>query len=344
MNTEQKIIVEAGADLPAGFGVIPEGVSMDVITDENIPTPLISVDDQIKTPALFLLLAPSQTGKTTALKNILYLLRPRFKFMIIYSMNDRLESWHRVQTNDDLRFQSFGGGEYVDNLLKLLEVMREKLVNEYREKGIDESDMPVYSKHPVGEFALILDDQASGEHFHTSKVLDRIATTGRHLGMSTFVTSQKPTLISNTMRMNAQYVFMFRPTRSEFTMFRQDFSGGVYDNRKFLELINRYTINHSILIFNRFGVVNADISSTFLYWRPREISVQEWDELNDYLEIYQDSWLNNFYGVENIENIDQEIWSPNIEDLEQIEDNADDSLPLEVSQNSIPFVDNCIVM
>lgn len=197
-----------------------------------------------------------------------------------------------------MRFQHFGDGAFVDSLLRELENERTKIVETYERKGITEDNIPYFAKFPMGEFALILDDQASGQKFHTSQVLENIATTGRHLGMSTFVTTQKPTLISNTLRMNAQYVFMFRPGRSEYEMYRRDFSGPVFDNTVFLELVMRLTTKHTILIFNRFGNVEGTISSTFLYWLPRLIEPSEWDELRKGIELYQDDFLFDYYQMD----------------------------------------------
>ncbi len=321
------VTIHNGDLLAPGLGTIPPSTRVNLVIDPNTPTPLISVTGQIRTPSIILFNAHTNAGKTVAAQCLIYHLLPRFHLVLVYSQNDDSERWHLIQPNPKLRFKSIGDGKELEKFLEKIRVARDEMFDRYTEAGIDTDSFEGFLRYPFGQILIVLDDQAAEQHFHTAHAITTLATRGRHLGITTLVTSQKPTLIMNTLRMNAQYVFFTNPDKPASQMLYKDYGSASLDTvKEFRDLASRFSTNRQMLIYNRFGSNASNrLSDTYMYWRAAPVSKEAWLDLRRSIDEHQRNWLTSFYektepkSLELMKEIDEQLAVERVEFGEELD-------------------------
>ena len=193
-------------------------------------------------PARILLNAPSGTGKTVALTNlVLDIYKGCFEKIYIFSPTIFIDdNWTVVKKYIDKEMDIKHTDEdpiYFDTFeekdLKNVIDTQEGIIKYMKEKDY---------KH-LYNICIIIDDWADNEKVvRKNKELIKLFTKGRHWYISTFITSQSYTQISPVVRKNATQLFIFRlRNQKDLDAILEELSG-LYD-KKTLDKIYRVATN-----------------------------------------------------------------------------------------------------
>ena len=193
-------------------------------------------------PARILLNAPSGTGKTVALTNlVLDIYKGCFEKIYIFSPTIFIDdNWTVVKKYIDKEMDIKHTDEdpiYFDTFeekdLKNVIDTQEGIIKYMKEKDY---------KH-LYNICIIIDDWADNEKVvRKNKELIKLFTKGRHWYISTFITSQSYTQISPVVRKNATQLFIFRlHNQKDLDAILEELSG-LYD-KKTLDKIYRVATN-----------------------------------------------------------------------------------------------------
>ncbi len=190
--------------------------------------PILSSSD-IRHGSAFCVIGRRGTGKTTAVVNLLYHLRDRFKMCIVFSDSDEAQgTWSRVCG------KPFVYKQWRDDIVQKL---------------ISYCSYLAMVNRPTS-CALILDDIMADTTFMTrSKILRKVLLEGRHYGIWMFLLSQYANKVPRDLRMNFDYYMFAREVSSKqqqslFEFFNQ----GLDKIKTFTILMDTYTRNRGILI------------------------------------------------------------------------------------------------
>lgn len=191
---------------------------------------MTSLTEFFQTPCLTLCVARSGSGKTTLLKYILYnLLRARkFDFGVVFSQTAPTGEWDILP--EHLVFEQWNP-EAIQRLIALQKAYLER--------------------HGRPRPVFVLLDDVLGEVNLQDQVFTRLATCGRHWGISVFLNVQKLTkVVPTVIRDNAKYIIVFqtenektlKPIYEEFASgfkptfaeFKQWFAANIHSYRAFV--------------------------------------------------------------------------------------------------------------
>ena len=206
-------------------------------------------------PARILLNAPSGTGKTVALTNlVLDIYKGCFEKIYIFSPTIFIDdNWTVVNKYIDKEMDIKHTDEdpiYFDTFeekdLKNVIDTQEGIIKYMKEKDY---------KH-LYNICIIIDDWADNEKVvRKNKELIKLFTKGRHWYISTFITSQSYTQISPVVRKNATQLFIFRlRNQTDLDAILEELSG-LYD-KKTLDKIYRVATN------DRHGFLYIDLTES----------------------------------------------------------------------------------
>ena len=189
-------------------------------------------------PARILLNAPSGTGKTVALTNLIMdIYKDCFEKIYIFSPTVFIDdTWTIVKKYIENEMDIKHSDEdpiYFDNFeerdLKNIIDTQEGIIKYMKEKEY---------KH-LYNICIIIDDWADNERVvRKNKELIKLFTKGKHWYISTFITSQSYTQISPVVRKNATQLFIFRLRNHKDLEAILDELSGLYD-KKTLDKIYR---------------------------------------------------------------------------------------------------------
>ena len=108
--------------------------------------------------------------------------------------------------------------EWVESLLKVL--------SDLNKNKKSQKDSPK-------NVLLILDDCCSNTRFRTSKIFERIFTTGRHCFLSTIITSQYITHISPSARTNCEYILVSNLNNNNVQILADEYTIGNCTRKEF---------------------------------------------------------------------------------------------------------------
>lgn len=148
-------------------------------------------DAMITEPALLLFFAKRNSGKTTAIKDILIRNRLRGNFTSVIAV---------CPTDFEKSYVTSSAADIV--LSEYREIIIERLLDNCKRY------IQTHGKKP--KIALVLDDCLEEVNWTSDKVIQSIATTGRHYGITLFIATQKPTSLPPIFRRNADYAIIFR--------------------------------------------------------------------------------------------------------------------------------------
>jgi len=194
-----------------------------------------------KLPTRSLILAPSNSGKTVLITNlILDIYRNCFSRIYIFSPSIKVDdAWKPVI-------------DYCTNVLKQEETRDEKFYFDSYEP--EEFDKIIKTQHKVVQFmkerkmkhlhqiAIFIDDMLDNVRLMRHSNLDVLFLRGRHLQISTFVSIQKYKGVSSVVRLNVSdlYVFKLR-NQADLDAFLEETSAIL--DKKQMEKIYRLAVN-----------------------------------------------------------------------------------------------------
>lgn len=193
-----------------------------------------------KLPTRSVLIAPSNSGKTVLLTNlILDIYRDCFEKIYIFSPSiDIDDGWQPVKEylrkhlKQDEKKEKTLFDEFDSDAFQNIITTQHKIVQLMKDKGM---------KH-IYQIAIFIDDMLDNQRFlrHTP-ALDRLFLRGRHDYISTFVSIQKYKGISNTIRLNINDLFVFKlRNQSDLEAFLDETSA-LLDKKTMLNLYHNAT-------------------------------------------------------------------------------------------------------
>ena len=164
-----------------------------------------------KLPSTGILLGPSKSGKTVALISmILEQYRGCFERVIIFSPSINVDDgWRPVK-------------KYIEEVMKVNTDREQVYFEEWDEPALrqiirQQRKITETSKQmklrSLFQILIVIDDFADNPHLHRKtgdSALDTLFVRGRHFQISTWVSTQKLRLVSNTVRVNAQFFCVWR--------------------------------------------------------------------------------------------------------------------------------------
>lgn len=193
-----------------------------------------------KLPTRAVLIAPSNSGKTVLLSNLIMdIYRDCFSKIYIFSPSiDIDDAWEPVKNylkhhlKQDEKKDKYLFDEFDSEAFQKIINTQHKIVQLMKEKQM---------KH-IYQIAIFIDDMLDNQRFlrHTP-ALDRLFLRGRHDYISTFISIQKYKGISNTIRLNINdlYVFKLR-NQSDLDSFLDETSA-LIDKKTMLQLYHEAT-------------------------------------------------------------------------------------------------------
>lgn len=138
-----------------------------------------------------------------------------------------------------------------NNLFDLLGLPKRQLFDKFDEKILDKI-IKAKRKKPEEQWAIIFDDVIGDTHFKNSELSRTICLNGRHMNISMFVTSQRSTLGSTSLRTNADACFFWRPrSGNEIDAIYRDSCINGISKKKFTKLLMDNTKDkHDFLMIN----------------------------------------------------------------------------------------------
>lgn len=147
----------------------------------------------------WLMVAPTRTGKTTLIINILESYQHVFDDIYIFSNTLKSDRNWREVLND----------EFVET--HCFDTYSEEKLKEICGKAIEEIDSKDFAKKKFKQILIIGDDIIDQlTNRHAPKFAEICFLRGRHVGISMLLTSQNYMLFPKTMRLNCEFITIFR--------------------------------------------------------------------------------------------------------------------------------------
>lgn len=195
-----------------------------------------------KLPIRSILLAPSSSGKTVLIQNmILDIYKDLFERVYIFSPSVHIDhTWYPVKA-------------YLDKKMKLNNDEPKLYYDEYDPESLEkiisthkkviEYQKSKKEKSKLFSILVVVDDFADDVQFsRSSKLLHALFTRGRHSQISTIVSTQKFTAIHPIIRVNASELYVFRLRNySDLQTFLDELGGVVGDKQTLLTMYKEAT-------------------------------------------------------------------------------------------------------
>lgn len=185
----------------------------------------------IKTPSLFLLIGSSMSGKSHALKWFILNLARRFNHGFVFS-----STVFNGQYNYLPKDVQFDKAMSLDFFNRLIEYQKE---------------------HQNKQCFLIIDDLVGSQNFY-DEIFQRLATTGRHYNITTFILAQGVKTLSPLLRSNAHYVCLFKLSniKAIHDAF-EEYSSGFNNRKDYQRYFESNTSNYQFIFIDRRNDNNA---------------------------------------------------------------------------------------
>ena len=211
-------------------------------------------------PTRMILLAPSGSGKTILLQNLLLdVYRGAFQRIYLFSPSVHLDhAWDPVKKyvektlGVDPEREPYAFDHYAAGALAAI-VQRQRKVAELQKR--QEGSKEIYG------VAIVVDDFADdARRMRQDRVLDSLFTRGRHAMISTFVSVQKYTAVNPVQRVNASANVVFRLRNNQDLQTWLDENSAVYDKQTLQRIYEHATRDpYSFLYVNMLARERRDL-------------------------------------------------------------------------------------
>ena len=226
----------------------------DLYADIQLPNLLEFNPDEIKLDATLVFVGKRRTGKSWAMRNIMYLLKDKFQAGMVISQTDELNKFWRQYVP-----QKYIHAKYDPMLLQTVFQRQKKILNDPAKT--DEE------KEKEAPFFILLDDVISDQRLKYDETLIECFVAGRHYKLFLLITTQYAKAITPVLRGNTDYCFMMKCLQQrQLEALWEDF-GSFLTKDAFAQILNAYTEDNEILVINTCPDTQVDPLSMMAWWK-----------------------------------------------------------------------------
>lgn len=244
---------QQGAQQYGKHATMPVLIS-DLYRDVQLPNLEKFNPEEIKLDATLVFVGKRRTGKSWAMRNIMYLLREKFQGGIVISQTDELNKFWQQYVPKKYIFN-----KYDPEILQAVFRRQKKILNDIN-KTDEEKDRDA-------PFFVLLDDVISDQRLKYDESLIECFVAGRHYRLFLLITTQYAKAITPVLRGNTDYCFMMKCLQQrQLEALWEDF-GSFLTKDAFAQMINAYTEDNEIMIVNTCPDTEVDPISMCSWWK-----------------------------------------------------------------------------
>lgn len=211
--------------------------------------------------AIVILQGKKASGKSTALRNLMWIKHPYIQNVTVFSETSELNSW----------FEDHMPLEYVHNHVNLEQI--KKYIEFYKQtfKGMSELEQIEMRKSGKMDHLYIFDDvTASAASWRSHPAIGALATQSRWLCTDVWVAAQNIIAgVPPSLREAADYTLIFRHSKPhERKQLFDHYSGGIPNLSVFNQLMDQLTEDYECMVINNNATSNK-LEDIVHYWKAK---------------------------------------------------------------------------
>lgn len=209
---------------------------------------------EIKLDGTIVAVGKRRTGKTWVFRNIMYLMKDKFKAGIVISQTDELNHFWR-----DYVPQKYIYKKYDPTILEAVFRRQKQILND--------GNLSEKEKEVEAPFFILLDDVISDQSLKYDEALQELFVAGRHYKLFVLITTQYAKAITPILRGNTDYVFIMKCIQSrQVESLWEDF-GSFVTKQAFAQIIDDTTEDNECLVINTCPELEVDPLQMMKWWK-----------------------------------------------------------------------------
>ena len=210
--------------------------------------------EDIKLDGTIIAVGKRRTGKTWVFRNLMYLMKDKFKAGIVISQTDELNKFWRQYIPKKYIYN-----KYDPSILEAV-FRRQKTI-------MNDDELSDEQKDEEARFFILLDDVISDQRLKYDEALMELFVAGRHYKVFVLITTQYAKAITPTLRGNTDYCFMMKTIQQrQLEALWEDF-GSFLTKDAFAAVINQYTEDNECLVVNTCPECEVDPLQMLSWWK-----------------------------------------------------------------------------
>jgi len=210
--------------------------------------------EDIKLDGTIVAVGKRRTGKTWVFRNLMYLMKDKFKAGIVISQTDDLNKFWRQYIPKKYIYN-----RYDPAILEAVFRRQKRIMND--------DEMTDEEKDEEARFFILLDDVISDQRLKYDEALMELFVAGRHYKLFVLITTQYAKAITPTLRGNTDYCFMMKTIQQrQLEALWEDF-GSFLTKDAFAAVINQYTEDNECLVINTCPECEVDPLQMLHWWK-----------------------------------------------------------------------------
>jgi hypothetical protein len=210
--------------------------------------------DDIKLDATLCFIGKRRTGKSWAMRNILFALRDKFQGGIVISQTAELNHFW-----EEYIPKAYIHTKYDPEIIQSVFKRQKKILNDHsRTEEEKERDAP---------FFVLLDDVISDTSLKYDESLMEIFVAGRHYKIFLLISTQYAKAVTPVIRANTDFVFCMKCIQQrQIEALWEDF-GSFLTKDAFAQILAAYTEDNEVLVINTCPDTRVDPMSMLAWWK-----------------------------------------------------------------------------
>jgi hypothetical protein len=208
----------------------------------------------IKLDGTIVCVGKRRTGKTWVFRNLMYLVREKFKAGIVISQTDELNKFWRDHVPEKYIYKN-----YDPSILEAVFRRQKRILND--------KELTDEQKEEEARFFILLDDVISDQRLKYDEALMELFVAGRHYKIFVLITTQYAKAITPTLRGNTDYCFMMKCIQStQLEALWEDY-GSFLTKHGFARILDAYTEDNECLVVNTCPETAVSAISMLSWWK-----------------------------------------------------------------------------
>ena len=212
----------------------------------------------IKIDATVVCCGKRRTGKSWALRNLMFLMKDKIPAGIVISQTDELNKFWRDYVPAKFIFPKYEP-EILDAVFK-----RQKAI-------LNDKNLTDEEKDAAAPFFILLDDVISDQRLKYDENLMELFVAGRHYRLFVMITTQYAKAITPTLRGNTDFCLVFKTIQQRQREALWEDFGDFLTKDAFNRIIDAYTEDNEVLVVNTCPENHVDPMEMLRWWKAQEI-------------------------------------------------------------------------